>query len=52
MGGDSNYRAVFRCIAGCGEKYPLDEVVYRCKKCGGLLEVYHDRDRLRELSPK
>ncbi len=52
MGGDSNYRAVFRCIAGCSEKYPLDEVVYRCKKCGGLLEVYHDRDRLRELSPK
>lgn len=52
MGGDSNYRAVFRCIAGCSEEYPLDEVVYRCKKCGGLLEVYHDRDRLRELSPK
>lgn len=52
MGGDSNYRAVFRCIAGCSEKYPLDEVVYRCKKCGGLLEVYHDVDRLRELSPK
>ncbi|HOE20135.1 MAG TPA: threonine synthase [Spirochaetota bacterium] len=52
MGGDSNYRAVFRCIAGCSEEYPLDEVVYRCKKCGGLLEVYHDVDRLRELSPK
>ncbi len=52
MGGDSNYRAVFRCITGCSEEYPLDEVVYRCKKCGGLLEVYHDIDRLRELSPK
>ncbi len=52
MGGDSNSRAVFRCIAGCSEEYPLDEVVYRCKKCGGLLEVSHDRDRLRELSPK
>ncbi|SRR6056297_748149 len=42
------YRAVFRCIGGCDEEYPLDEVVYRCKKCGELLEVVHDMDRLRE----
>lgn len=49
---DSNYKAVFRCIAGCNEEYPLDEIVYRCKKCGELLEVYHDMDRLKELSPK
>ncbi|HXK65834.1 MAG TPA: pyridoxal-phosphate dependent enzyme, partial [Spirochaetota bacterium] len=49
---DSNYKAVFRCIAGCNEEYPLDEVVYRCKKCGELLEVHHDIDRLKELSPK
>ncbi|MGB4269679.1 MAG: threonine synthase [Spirochaetota bacterium] len=49
---DSNYRAVFRCIAGCNEEYPLDEIVYRCKKCGELLEVHHDIDRLKELSPK
>lgn len=48
MNGD--YRAVFRCSAGCGEEYPLDEVVYRCKKCGELLEVHHDIDRLREKS--
>ncbi len=49
---DSNYKAVFRCIAGCDEEYPLDEIVYRCKKCGALLEVHHDIDRLKELSPQ
>jgi threonine synthase len=37
-----SYKAVFRCIAGCGEEYPLDEIVYRCRKCGALLEVHHD----------
>lgn len=45
------YRAVFRCIAGCHEEYPLDEIVYRCKKCGELLEVHHDIERLRDKSP-
>ncbi|HNX25265.1 MAG TPA: pyridoxal-phosphate dependent enzyme, partial [Spirochaetota bacterium] len=44
------YKAEFRCIAGCDEKYPLDEVVYKCKKCGNLLEVHHDMDRLKETS--
>lgn len=46
----SDYRAVFRCIAGCGEEYPLDEVVYECKKCGNLLEVSHDLERLSSQS--
>jgi threonine synthase len=48
----SAYRAVFRCIAGCGEEYPLDEVVYECRKCGNLLEVHHDLDPLRRKSAK
>ncbi len=43
------YSAVFRCIAGCDEVYPLDEIVYRCKKCGGLLEVHHDIDKLKKV---
>jgi len=46
----SGYKAEFRCIAGCDERYPLDEIVYKCKKCGNLLEVHHDMDRLRETS--
>ena len=45
----SNYSAVFSCI-NCGEKYPLDEIVYSCKKCGNLLEVNHDMDKLKEKS--
>ena len=46
------YRAVFRCIAGCGEEYPLDEVVYECRKCGGLLEVHHDLEPLRRRNAR
>lgn len=44
------FRAHFRCAAGCDETYPLDEVVYRCKKCGELLEVSHDMEALRSRS--
>lgn len=44
------YRAWFQCISGCDEKYELNEVVYQCKKCGDLLEVKHDTDRLRKHS--
>ena len=44
------YRAWFQCIAGCGERYPLDEAVYECRKCGALLEVRHDMDELRKRS--
>ena len=38
-----SYRAWFRCIRPeCGQTYPLSTVVYRCEKCGDLLEVQHD----------
>jgi len=46
------YRAVFRCIAGCDGEYPLDEVIYRCEKCGELLEVSHDMERLKQTKPE
>jgi threonine synthase len=39
--------AEFRCIAGCAGGYPLEEVIYRCPRCGDLLEVVHDLDALR-----
>jgi len=45
------YRAWFQCIRGCDERYELNEIVYKCKKCGGLLEVVHDLDRLRTRCP-
>src|SRR3989337_598968 len=46
------YRSWFQCISGCDEKYELNEVVYQCKKCGDLLEVKHDIDKLRRHSPE
>lgn len=36
------YSARFRCIAGCDGSHPLDEPLYRCPRCGDLLEVAHD----------
>jgi threonine synthase len=49
----SSYKAVFKCISeNCGTVYPLDEVVYRCGKCGSLLEVSHDINALGDKSPE
>ncbi len=44
------YGAWFQCIEGCPERYPLDKVIYRCPRCGELLEVRHDMDALRATS--
>ncbi len=44
------YQAWFQCQKGCGEQYSLYEVVYRCKKCGSLLEVAHDMAALHDRS--
>lgn len=35
------------CIA-CGEKYNIDEVIYRCEKCGDILEIIYDYNFLEE----
>jgi threonine synthase len=40
------FSAWFRCEAGCDFRAALTEVVYRCPRCGGLLEVEHDRAAL------
>jgi threonine synthase len=44
------FSAAFRCIAGCHGTHPLDEPLYRCPKCGDLLEVAHDMDALKTRS--
>ena len=44
------YRAHFRCITRCPGEYQLDEVLYRCPKCGNLLEVVHDMEALQQRS--
>ncbi|UQA55997.1 threonine synthase [Polyangium aurulentum] len=40
------YSAKLACFAGCPERYALDEVIYRCRACGSLLDVEHDMDAL------
>jgi threonine synthase len=46
------YSARYVCFNGCpGETYSLDEVVYHCRKCGGLLDVEHDMAALAEREP-
>ena len=42
------YQSYFKCSQCCDEKYPLDEVIYNCRKCGGLLEVEHDIEQLKQ----
>ena len=44
------YRSVFKCIAGCDGEYDLEQPLYRCPKCGDLLEVAHDLTALAGLS--
>jgi threonine synthase len=41
------YRAWFRCSVGEHGQWSLEDVIYRCPTCGGLLEVTHDLDALR-----
>ena len=43
----TDYRAWFQCIAGCPEHHSLKDIIYRCPRCGNLLEVHHDLQRLR-----
>jgi threonine synthase len=44
------YRAHLRCIAGCAGEHAVDEAIYRCPSCEGLLEVAHDMEALRDRS--
>ena len=40
-----------KCIK-CGEKYPINQIIYRCKKCGSLLDIIHDLEELKKLNLK
>jgi len=40
----------YECIRGCGRKYSIFEVVYRCEDCNGLLDVVHDLESLKRKS--
>ena len=43
------FKAHLQCI-DCGETYDLYQVLYRCKKCDGLIDVAHDLDALKQIS--
>jgi threonine synthase len=45
-----SYNSWFECVRGCGRRYSIYEVVYRCEDCGGLLDVEHDLDALKTRS--
>lgn len=45
------YDAWFQCSSGCGETHSLHDVIYRCTRCGGLLEVKHNIESLKRRSP-
>ncbi len=44
------YTSWLECIRGCGRRYSIDDVVYRCEDCGALLDVEHDLDALKTRS--
>ncbi len=46
----STYRAVFHCVAGCPGDHSIWQPIYRCPRCGDLLQVAHDLDALRHRS--
>jgi threonine synthase len=45
------YQSWYECVRGCGRKYSIYDVVYRCEECGGLLDVVHDIDALKDRNP-
>jgi threonine synthase len=48
-----SYRASFQCInEQCQATYPLNEIIYRCRTCGSLLEVAHDMSALARRDAK
>ncbi|MBN1609913.1 MAG: threonine synthase [Polyangiaceae bacterium] len=45
-----SYHAEFRCFSGCEGSWPVTQAIYSCPSCGGLLEVRHDVEALRDRS--
>jgi threonine synthase len=45
-----SYNCWLECVRGCGRRYSVFDVIYRCEDCGGLLDVEHDLDALKNRS--
>lgn len=41
----------YQCIE-CGAQFNVYDIIYRCKKCGGLLNIEHDKNALKDKSPE
>jgi len=46
----THYDCWLACTRGCGRRYDIYDVVYQCEDCGGLLDVEHDLEALKERS--
>ncbi len=44
------YHSWLECTRGCGTQYSIYDVIYHCEKCGGLLDVEHDIEALKDRS--
>lgn len=44
------YSARFSCISGCDGHWPVTDAIYNCPQCGGLLQVEHDIEALKDKS--
>ena len=44
------YNCWYECIRDRSERYSIFDVIYRCEDCGGLLEVEHDIEALKDRS--
>ena len=42
------FKAHLQCIE-CAETYELHQVLYRCRKCDGLIDVVHDLESLKQI---
>jgi threonine synthase len=42
------YHSWLECIRGCGNRYSIYDVIYHCEDCGGLLDVEHDTEALKD----
>jgi len=40
--------SILQCIE-CGRQYPIDELIYTCETCDGLLDVWHDLDAIQQV---
>jgi threonine synthase len=45
-----SYHCWLECIRGCGNRYSIYDVIYHCEDCGGLLDVEHDLEALKDRS--